>query len=99
MTWATSLLLIIALICANLPFTTQKWFGMMALVRKRFWHHLLELALGFLFVAGLAYFLEAQNGSVQPQHWQFYVVVVCLYLILAFPGFVLCYFWHSRHQQ
>ena len=43
--------------------------------------------------------LEAQAGSVHRQHWQFYVAVVCLYLVFAFPGFVLRYFWHGRNRE
>lgn len=92
-------LLLVALVCANLPFAGSKWFGMKTLPQKRFVHHLAEWLLGFAFVAVLAYALEAQSGAVHRQGWAFYVVVVCLYLIFAFPGFVLRYFWHGRNRE
>ena len=99
MTAAMYLLLLVALVCANLPFVTVRWFGLKRLPEKRFAHHLPELLVGFSFVALLAYMLEAQAGSVHGQHWQFYVAVVCLYLVFAFPGFVLRYFWHGRNRE
>ncbi len=99
MTAAMYLLLLVALLCANLPFVSVRWFGIKRLPEKRFVHHLPELLVGFVFVALLAYLLESQGGNVHPQHWQFYVAVVCLYLVFAFPGFVLRYFWRGRNRE
>ena len=99
MTAPMYVLVLVALVCANLPFLSNKCFGLKTLTRKRFIHHLPELAAGFVLVAVLAYVLESQSGSVHAQGWAFYVVVVCLYLILAFPGFVLRYFWHSKNRE
>lgn len=99
MTAAMYLLLLVALVCANLPFVTVRWFGVKRLPEKRFVHHVPELLLGFGFVACLAYWLEKQGGNVHRQHWQFYVVVGCLYLVFAFPSFVLRYFWHGRNRE
>lgn len=92
-------LLILTLIFANLPFITQRGLGFIQLSQKKIWHHLAELVLGFLIVAGLAYVLESRSGAVHQQGWQFYAVVVCLYLVAAFPAFVWRYFWHSRHKE
>ena len=44
---AMYLLLLVALVCANLPFVTQRWFGLKRLPEKRFIHHLPELLAGF----------------------------------------------------
>ncbi|MDO4640673.1 MAG: DUF2818 family protein [Neisseria sp.] len=93
------ILLLLALIFANAPFLTQRWFGVIALQRKRFVHHLLELAAGFGLTAVLSYVLESRSGSVHPQGWEFYVVVVCLYLVFAFPCFVWRYFWHTKNHD
>lgn len=93
------ILLILMFIFANLPFMTQRGLGWIRLAKKTIWHHLAELLLGWWIVAGLAYLLESRAGTVHHQNWQFYVVVVCLYLVAAFPAFVWRYFWHSRHQQ
>lgn len=92
-------LLILSFIIANAPFLTQKGLGFISLKQKSIFHHLGELALGFVLIAGLAYLLESRAGEVHPQRWEFYVVVVCLYLVLAFPAFVWRYFWHSRNKE
>ena len=92
-------LLLLALIFANAPFLTQKLFGLIALPRKHFGHHLIELAAGFVLTALLAYLLESRAGAVHPQDWEFYATVICLYLIFAFPAFVWRYFWHSRNKE
>lgn len=99
MTAQSYVLLAVALLCANLPFAAEKWFGLLPLAHKRFRHHLAELAAGFVLVGLLAYFLEASAGQVHRQGWAFYVVAVCLYLVFAFPAFVLRYFWHGRNRE
>jgi TRAP-type mannitol/chloroaromatic compound transport system permease large subunit len=48
------------------------------------------LVLYFL-VLGVARLLESRLGNVPDQEWQFYAVTTCLFLVLAFPGFVLRY--------
>jgi hypothetical protein len=35
--------------------------------------------------------LESNAGNVFNQGWQFYAVTVCLFLVLAFPGFTFRY--------
>lgn len=92
-------LLLLTLLLANLPFLTTRLFGLAALKRKHFGHHLLELAAGFLLCGAMAYVLESRAGAVHPQGWEFYAVTVCLYLVFAFPAFVWRYFWHSRHKE
>lgn len=92
-------LLLLALIFANAPFLTQKLLGVIPLSQKHFGHHLLELFIGFGITAALAYLLESRAGAVHPQEWEFYAIVVCLYLIFAFPCFVWRYFWHGRNRE
>ena len=99
MTASMYILLALALIFANAPFLTERWFGIVKLARKHFGHHLLELAAGFCISGVLAYILESRAGSVHNQDWEFYVTVACLYLIFAFPAFVWRYFWQNKHQQ
>lgn len=81
------------------PFLTTRLFGVAALKRKHFGHHLIELAAGFALTASLAYILESRAGAVHNQGWEFYATVVCLYLIFAFPCFVRRYFWHTRNRE
>lgn len=99
MTASMYILLLLALIFANAPFLTQKGFGVIALTKKHFGHHLIELLAGFALTAALAYLLESRAGAVHAQGWEFYVVTACLYLIFAFPCFVWRYFWHARNAQ
>lgn len=99
MTAPMYVLLLVALLSANLPFVSGKWFGILTLPRKHFGHHLVELTAGFALVGILAYFLEAGSGNVHNQSWAFYVTVICLYLIFAFPAFVVRYFWHGKNRE
>jgi hypothetical protein len=42
-------------------------------------------------VLGIARLLESNAGNAFSQGWQFYAVTVCLFLVLAFPGFIFRY--------
>lgn len=99
MTASMYILLLLAFIFANTPFLTPRLLGIFPLKRKHFGHHLFELFVGFGITAGLARLLESRAGSVHPQDWEFYAVVVCLYLIFAFPAFVWRYFWQGRNRE
>jgi hypothetical protein len=83
------LVLLVALLAANLPFLSQR----VLLVgprpaHKAFFWRLLELVLMAALTLGAGLLLEARIGQVQPQGWQFYAAFACLFLTLAFPGFV-----------
>lgn len=99
MTASMYILLLLAFIFANIPFLTPRLLGIFPLKHKHFGHHLFELFVGFGITAGLARLLESRVGSVHPQDWEFYAVVVCLYLIFAFPAFVWRYFWQGRNRE
>ena len=61
MTASMYILLLLALIFANAPFITTKFFGIITLKRKHIGHHLIELLAGFLLTAILAYILELRD--------------------------------------
>lgn len=63
---------------------------------KPFWVRLIELLILYCAVGGMAYLLEARIGSVFPQKWEFFAVTGCLFIVLAFPGFVFRYLY-KRH--
>lgn len=93
------LLLAIAFVAANLPLLFERILFVFAPRdgRKAFGWRLLELALLYLAVGGLARVLEIQgHGTAYPQAWQFYAVTMCLFVVFAFPGFVYRYLWRSR---
>ena len=52
---------------------------------------LLELIICYFFLGGLGYLFEASLGNVFPQGWEFYAISGCLFIVLAFPGFVYQY--------
>lgn len=63
---------------------------------KRFPLRLLELIVLYFLVGFVARLLESRIGSVYVQAWEFYAVTGCLFLVLAFPGFVLRYLRKRR---
>ena len=57
---------------------------------------LLELLVLYFLVGALAYALESGIGNVFAQRWEFYAISGCLFLVLAFPGFVFRYLRKKR---
>ena len=80
-------------VSANFPFLTECLFGVWRLKRgeKSFFIRLVELSLLYFVVLGIARLLESNAGNAFSQGWQFYAVTVCLFLVLAFPGFTFRY--------
>ncbi|WP_304334726.1 DUF2818 family protein [Conchiformibius steedae] len=101
MTASMYTLLALAVFFANFPFVTQRILGVFPVRggKKRFLVHLGEWLLGFVVCGLLARLLEARAGTVHPQDWEFYAVVLCLYAVCAFPAFVWRYFWHGRNRE
>lgn len=88
--WIVIFLMVVA---ANFPFLTESVLGLVRLKRgdKSFFVRLLELILLYFLVLGVARLLESNAGNAFSQGWQFYAVTACLFLVLAFPGFVFRY--------
>ncbi len=80
-------------VLANLPFFTESLFGVLRMKQgtKSIFVRLFELLILYLIVLGIARLIESSIGNAFPQGWQFYATTVCLFLVLAFPGFVLRY--------
>jgi len=103
---AAWLVLALALAGANLPFVNERLFGLVALPAggaadgegrgKRFPVRLLELVVLYFLVGLVARLLESRIGSVFVQGWEFYAVTGCMFLVLAFPGFVMRYLRKGR---
>ena len=92
------LVLLAAVVSANLPFVNERLFavGPRRAPKSLAWR-LLELLVfgGLTLLLGMA--LEARIGQRQPQRWEFYAAAGCLYLVLAFPGFVWRYLRRGHH--
>lgn len=98
MNFSTTLLLILAFIAANLPFLFERVFFIVKPKAggKGFAWRLLELAVLFFVVGGIALLLEGKLGDVHRQNWEFYAVNASLFLVFAYPGFVYRYLWRKR---
>jgi hypothetical protein len=101
---ASWLVIALALALANLPFMNDKLFGFIPLGAagqggargKHFALRLLELVVLYFVVGALGYALEARIGNAFPQTWEFYAITACLFIVLAFPGFVVRYLRRRR---
>jgi hypothetical protein len=91
------LVLVAALLAANLPFVSQRVFGVVALARpKNLLMRLAELVVLYFIVGGLGLLLEKRAGQIAPQGWEFYAITGALFITLAFPGFVWRYLFKHR---
>jgi hypothetical protein len=95
---ASWLVIAVALAAANLPFANESVFGLVPLKggRKPFFVRLLELVVLYFVVGLLARALESRMGDVFHQSWEFYAITAPMFLVLAFPGFVLRYLRKRR---
>jgi hypothetical protein len=84
------LVIVLAVLAANLPFFSERVFGVLPWrsAAKPIWLRLLELFVLYLLLGGVAFLLEARLGNRFRQNWEFYAVTGCLFIVLAFPGFV-----------
>lgn len=92
------LVLLAALVFANLPFLNERWLALIprGSQPKSLFARLLELMVGYFLVGALGKGLEQYAGQIYPQGWEFYATTACLFLTLAFPGFVYRYLYKRR---
>jgi uncharacterized membrane protein len=92
------LVIALALVAANLPFVSERIFFVFTAKEghKQFFWRLAELIVLYFVVGGAAWLLEAKLGAVHKQGWEFYAITACLFLVFAYPGLVVRYFWKSR---
>ncbi|WP_343591322.1 DUF2818 family protein [Paracidovorax wautersii] len=99
-TGAIWLVIVAALLAANLPFMNQRWFAIgpaaPAAVGKPLIGRVVEMVVLYFLVGGFALMLEKRAGQIAPQGWEFYAVTATLFLTLAFPGFVYRYLLKRR---
>ncbi len=88
---AITALLALAFLLANAPFFSSRFFFLGPQKQQRPGFLLLELVLAYGLFIALGFALESYQGQASPQAWQFYAVSLCLFLSMAFPGFVLRY--------
>lgn len=104
-TIAVWLLLVLALIAANIPFMNDRLLAIVPLkasatqgnqnhaarASKSFWLRLFEMILLYVLIGLLGYSFESALGNPFKQKWEFYAITFSLFLVMGFPGFVLRY--------
>lgn len=86
------LLLVLAFAAANLPFLNERVFGLYALKGvKPFLVRVLELIALYLLIGVVGMTVERVIGNAFAQKWEFFATTFTLFLVMAFPGFVLRY--------
>lgn len=92
---AIALLLLIALLAANLPWFSERLFYLVPLKHhKHLGWRVLELVVLYFLTGGIAYLAESRTlGQTASQHWEFYAITACLFLVFSVPGFVYRYLW------
>lgn len=91
------LVIVLALLAANLPFVSQRLLAVVPLAaEKNLAVRLAELVLLYFVVGGIGLLLEKRLGQIAPQGWEFYAITGTLFITLAFPGFVWRYLLKHR---
>jgi hypothetical protein len=91
------LVIVMALLAANLPFVSQRLLAVVPLLRgKNLAIRLVELLVLYFMVGAAGLLLEQRLGQIAPQGWEFYAITGTLFITLAFPGFVWCYLLKHR---
>ena len=88
---AVWLLLLLAIIAANLPWLSDRLFFFLNPPggRKHVAFRLLEWLLMYFLMGGIALGVEHKaTGGTYAQGWEFYAVTLCLFAIFALPGFI-----------
>lgn len=100
MSQSVLILIAVALFAANLPFFVERIFFVLPVREgeKRLVWRLAELIVLYFIVGFIARLLEQKLGPVPPQHWEFYAVTACLFLVFAYPGFVYRYFMRGKRK-
>lgn len=84
------------LVLANLPFLTERRFGLLRTDQKSFAFRLLELLVAYGLTLGIGWLLESSVGAISPQTWNFYAMTFLLFLVVAYPGYVWRYLRRQR---
>lgn len=94
---SAGLVILLAVLAANLPFVSQRLLGVLTLKQPKILAvRLAELVVLYLLVGGVGLLLENKAGQIAPQGWEFYAITATLFVTFAFPGFVFRYLF-KRH--
>lgn len=102
MSFAGWFIVLVALVCANLPFANQRIFALIPVpgaapqARKHGGWRIAEWIMLYGATGMLGFMLEARAGNRFEQGWQFYAITLSLFVVFAFPGFVFQYLVKRR---
>lgn len=87
--------LAVLFVLANLPFMSLRFLGVVALASPKSGRLMaLEVALCLALAMACLLFVERLvEGVSYGQGWEFQVVLLCLFVVAGFPGFVHRFFW------
>lgn len=92
-----ALLLLWALVAANLPFVSNRLFAVLTLsAGKNLAIRVGELVLFYLVTGGIGLLMEQRVGQIATQGWEFYAITGALFITFAFPGFTYRYLFKHR---
>ena len=83
--------IVFAFIAANLPWISERLFGIFPLktVKKSAWLCLLEWLILYFLIGLVALGLEKKfTSDIYSQDWEFYASTLCLFMVFALPGFI-----------
>ena len=83
--------LVVAFIAANLPWISERLFGLITVksAKKTAWLSLLEWFILYLLIGAIALGIEKKfTSEIYPQDWEFYVSTFCLFIVFSLPGFI-----------
>lgn len=75
------------------------WRNRGAAVGKSVVARLIEVLVLYVMVGTVGFAFEANIGNPFQQGWEFYAITLSLYLVLAYPGFVLRYLLRRQHGR
>lgn len=68
-------------------------------VNKPFAARLLEVLVFYALTGVLGFAFETSIGNPFAKNWEFYAITLCLFLVMAYPGFVYRYLLRHRKPQ
>lgn len=91
------LLVLSALLAANLPFLSHRFLLVFPQkTPKGLGTRFAELIIFYLLTGAGGLLLEQHVGQIAPQGWEFYAITGALFLTFAFPGFTWRYLFKHR---
>lgn len=91
---AVIILFLVALSLANVPWLNERFFVFFVAPggQKKLWMCLCEWFAYFIVWLVLAFGVEKKlMGEITRQGWEFYVIMLCLFIVFALPGFIYRY--------